>query len=418
MSYSETDIAHLLLKKLSGELKPEEALVLQEWRAHSPENAQFYEEVLQSAGLQSRLQAFEEAAIQAAGVQAPQVTATKSVAGGRIRFLPRSWMRYAAILLLLAGTGAYLLMEQRKPKREMAAVTPQAEVAAAGYKATLTLSDGTTIALDSNFNGTIAQQGNASVVQTPGGEIRYELKGVPQDKVMMNTMRTPKGGQFRLTLPDGTKAWLNAASSITYPAVFVAGARNIRVSGEVYLEVAQDKSQPFTVDVDGAGKVEVLGTEFNINAYKDYGTIKTTLVNGKIRVAANSATAAAGVSGSQAAPGAVLLSPGQQAVQEVRNTGITTGAASSLQIVDGVDLPQVLAWKNGVFDFTGADFKALMREVERWYDVDVKYEGAIPEIRFKGKMDRAVQLSGVIRFLNDYGIHAQLKERTLTIKSK
>jgi ferric-dicitrate binding protein FerR (iron transport regulator) len=411
MSYSETYIAHLLLKQGSGELTPEEQLVLQEWLAHSVDNERFQDVLLRPAGIESLLQDFGEAAMQAASVQAPQVNAAEPGTYKRpIPFLQRSWLRYAAVFAILLGTGAYLLTSRREPTPGMTALSlPPVEKEAAGYKATLTLADGTTVVLDSNSKGAIAQQGNSTVVQMPDGEIRYELKGAAKGAIMMNTMRTPKGGQYRLTLPDGTKVWLNAASSISYPAMFVAGVRNISVTGEAYLEVAQDKSRPFTVDVDGAGKVEVLGTAFNINAYKDYSAIKTTLVDGKIRVAS--------VSRGQVVmdyDDAVVLSPGQQATQEMGAGAV----ASSPRIVDGVDLPQVLAWKNGIFDFTGADFKAFIREVERWYDVDVKYEGAVPDIRLKGKMDRAVQLSGVIRFLNDYGIYAQLNGRTLTIKSK
>lgn len=398
MSWSQTHIAQLLLKQISGSLTPEEALILHEWRELSPGNEAFFQKVLQPDALQLQLKEFEEAALQAAGVQAPQVHSVAPAIQGKVRSMRFGWLRYAAVVIVLLGAGALLWSKFSKQEAGLAVIKPpEHELPSAGYKATLTLGDGSVITLDSSFTGTIAQQGSAAVVQTTDGEIRYQSNGAIQGAVMMNTMSTPRGGQYRLSLPDGTKIWLNAASSVSYPAAFGAGTRNIKVSGEVYVEVAPDKLKPFFVDIDGEGRVEVLGTEFNINAYKDYGTIKTTLVSGKIKVAANK--------------GGVLLAPGQQAIQDIEES-------DAVRIVDGVDLPQVVAWKNGVFDFTGASFQTLMKEVERWYNVSVIYEGTIPAITFKGKMDRAVSLSGVIRFLNDYGVHTQLNGRTLIIKDK
>jgi transmembrane sensor len=390
MSHSETYIAHLLLKQVSGELTPAEELVLQEWRALSADNAQLYDELIQPASLQSRLREFEEATAQAALVQAPVVKTGK--------VLYRHWWRYAAAFLILLGSSALFLTRTRKT--DTITVSKPVEIASAGHKATLTLADGTVISLDSSSGGAIAQQGNSSIVKMPDGTIRYDKKGTADAEVMMNTMSTPKGGQYRLILPDGTIVWLNAASSVTYPAAFAAGARNIKMTGEAWFEVAPEKGKPFMVDINGEGFAEVLGTAFNINAYKDNGTVKTTLVNGKLRVR-NAPIR-------QTAADAVVLLPGQQAIQETH----------SLQVKNDVNLEQVLAWKNGIFDFNGASFRQLMMEVERWYDVDVKYEGAIPDIRFKGKMDRAIKLAGVIRFLNDYGVHAQLEGRILIIKGK
>ncbi len=406
MSYSETHIAHLLLKRASGELTPAEALALQEWRALSVDNAQLYDELLQPGGLQSHLQAFEEATAQASLVQAPEVNTIPSINNNRVVSLRRHWWRYAAAILILLGSGTLLLTNRQRSST--ANVTPAPEIAAAGYKATLTLADGTVIPLDSSAGGAIAQQGNSSIIKKPDGTIAYEKNGTASAGELMNMMSTPKGGQYRLVLPDGTKVWLNAASSITYPATFAGAVRNIKMTGEVYFEVAHDPSKPFMVDINGEGAVEVLGTSFNINAYKDNGTVKTTLMNGKLRVGSASAK--------QTTSDAVILSPGQQAIQETETSSGSN--VHSLRVINDVDLAQVVAWKNGIFDFTGASFQTLMKEVERWYNVEVKYEGAIPDIRFKGKMDRAIKLSGVIRFLNDYGIHTQLDGRTLIIKGK
>ncbi|WEK36332.1 MAG: FecR domain-containing protein [Candidatus Pseudobacter hemicellulosilyticus] len=398
MPFSETYIAHLVIKQLSGELTQAEALALQEWCAASEDNARLYTEWMQRDRLPARLREFEEAAAQAALVEAPLVASGEPAMQSRRFLLGRPWLHYAAAFLILA-VGAVLLwaVAGRTDKTPVVADrTPPAEITPAGFKATLTLADGSVIPLDSAADGTIAQQGNMNVVNLPDGEIRYEGTATSNNTVMMNTVSTPKGGQYRVVLPDGTKVWLNAASSVSYPASFTGNTRTIKMTGEAYFEIAPDKARPFFVDINGESNVEVLGTAFNVNAYKDHDAIKTTLLSGRIKAGGAAA---------------VVLSPGQQAVQE-------TGAATGIQVVDEVDLGQVLAWKNGIFDLTGASFKTLMREVERWYDVDVVYEGAVPDIRLKGKMDRAVKLSGVIRFLTDYGVRVQLEGRTLTIQGK
>jgi ferric-dicitrate binding protein FerR (iron transport regulator) len=412
MPYSETYIAHLLLKQAGGELTPEELLALQEWRALSVENAQLYDSLLQPGAWQTHLREFEEAAAQAALVQPPTIhVAEPAVEHKRVFLLRRSWLRYAAVLFIVLSAGLLLWTTLRKTGSGEVGNTPATtEIAAAGQKATLILGDGSVISLDSSTGGgTIAEQGNSSVVKTPDGEIRYEKKGSADNAVLMNTMRTPKGGQYRLTLPDGTRVWLNTASSVTYPTVFAGNSRRITMTGEAYFEVVKDKAKPFFVDINGEGAVEVLGTEFNINAYKDHGTIKTTLVTGKLRAVGKA-------SNTQTGTGGVVLSPGQQAIQDTEAGKTPGNNGSSVSIADNVNMAQVLAWKNGIFDFTGANFQTLMKEVERWYDVDVRYEGAVPDIRFKGKMDRAVKLSGLIRFLHDYGVEAQLDGRTLVIK--
>jgi len=270
----------------------------------------------------------------------------------------------------------------------------------------LTLSDGTAITLDSAANGTIAQQGRSSIVKTAGGEIVYDASGVPGGEVMMNTMSTPRGGQYRLTLPDGTAVWLNAASSITYPVAFTGNDRKIKVTGEVYLEVVKNAKMPFMVDVDGRTTIEVLGTSFNVNSYVDEGVITTTLVEGKVMVLPGNKTVVA--ASAQRQDGGVTLKPGQQAFQP--NNTFTIRMSSSANV------EQVLAWKNGIFNFTGKSFPSVMQEIERWYDIQVRYEGAIPTREIKGEMDRGVQLTDLIRFLQGFGLQVALKGRILTVR--
>ncbi|MDO6429423.1 FecR domain-containing protein [Flavitalea sp. BT771] len=323
----------------------------------------------------------------------------------RIHFLRRWGSAAAAILILAVGIVTIVIRSSdRQPKPSN---TPKVSVASPDIlpgtnKALLTLSDGTTLNLDSTANGAIAQQGNSSIVKLPNGRIVYDLKGTSQGQVMMNTMRTPRGGQYQLVLPDGTRVWLNAASSIIYPAVFVGNDRKVKVSGEVYMEVAKDKARPFLVDVDGKSVVQVLGTGFNINSYPDEGNIKTTLVEGSVRVLP-----------SHTFPGmgrGVVLKPGQQAVIS-DNDPATTKVLSA-------NIGQALAWKNGIFDFDDADLQTVMKQLERWYDIDVKFEHGLPGFKTEGQVDRGVKLSGIVRFLNNFGVNTRLEGRTLIISEK
>jgi len=308
----------------------------------------------------------------------------------RVHFL-RKWGWAAAVLILLCS-GAYFWMTAPKGPKTVTLEPQPADVLPGSNKAILTLADGTTITLDSAANGAIAQQGNSSVVKLANGEIRYDLKGAASGGVMLNTMSTPAGGQYQLTLPDGTRVWLNAASSITYPAAFVTKERKVKISGEAYFEVAKDKAKPFVVDVNGQASVEVLGTSFNIKAYADEEATRTTLINGSVKVR-NNATS-------------VVLSPGQQGVSSDRQ----------LAVINNANVEQVVAWKNGIFDFNGLAFQAIIKDVGRWYDIRVKYEGEVPAFKLKGKMDRGVKLSDLLRFMKGFGLQVRLEGRVLTIK--
>jgi transmembrane sensor len=318
-----------------------------------------------------------------------------------VRRIPlyRRWGWAAAILLLIGGS---IYFYTSTSKNETPVIVQHENIQPGTNKALLTLSDGTVITLDSAANGAIAQQGNASVIKLPNGEIRYDVKGVAIDKVMMNTMTTPNGGQYNLVLPDGSRAWLNAASSITYPVVFAGNERSISISGEVYLEIAKDKSRPFLVDIDGRSTVQVLGTSFNINSYANEGKIKTTLLQGSVRVINE-------VKSGSRNKQAVVLQPGQQAV--------ITGNAEDIR-VQAVKTEHVLAWKNGFINFESGSFQEIMRQVERWYDVDVILEGPMPSVKIGGRMDRGVQLSDLMAFLNNFEIRTRLEDRKLILSHK
>jgi len=284
----------------------------------------------------------------------------------RISFL-RRWGWAAAVILLIGSIGVYVRVGTR---HDQPAVAGQ-DIVPGGNKAVLVLSDGTNITLDSAARGVIAQQGGSSIVKTAGGGIVYR-SGDATGETMMNTMRTPRGGNYRLTLPDGTQVWLNAASSITYPAAFTGKQRNVKISGEVYFEVVKNIEHPFVVEVEGGVPVEVLGTGFDVNGYVDEGLVKTTLLEGSVRV------------------GDVVLKPGQQA---------RVGQQQKVSVGNNVDIDKVMAWKNGFFNFEDVSLKEAMRQLERWYDIEVIYEKNVPEIRFEGEISKNINLSDLLKAL-------------------
>jgi ferric-dicitrate binding protein FerR (iron transport regulator) len=322
----------------------------------------------------------------------------------RVHFRKRWW--WAAAILIIGTTTAIVVSSDRQSSTNTYLTKKNAtsDIQPGSNKALLTLSDGTTITLDSAANGVLAQQGNSSVIKLANGEVRYDAKGIAQSEVMLNTMTTPRGGQYQLTLPDGSKVWLNAASSISYPAFFTGKDRKVKVTGEVYLEVAHNKARPFVVDIDGKSTVQVLGTSFNINSYGDGGDIRTTLIDGSVKVGKIPGQARNDKSQ------AVILQPGQQAVIPDLDPGPIT--------VQPANIEQVLAWKNGYFNFDNTTIQKMAMQIERWYDIKVVFEGKSVNMELNGKMDRGVQLSDITQFFKVFGFDTKLEGRTLILKEK
>lgn len=289
--------------------------------------------------------------------------------------IPRSIWWAAASLLLIAVTLASFW--PRRAAVPVTASTSVQDIMPGGTKATLSLANGTVIQLDSIGDNTLLPG-----LQQHNGQLQYEAS----NNLSYHTLTTPRGGQFRVILPDGTKAWLNAASSLHYPTAFTGSERVVEVTGEVYFEVEKN-SKPFRVKIDQQTDILVLGTSFNVNAYTDESGISTTLLEGSVRI------------------GNTILQPGQQAVE----------AAGTIKIVRNADVARIMAWKNGLFSFSDADLPAVLRQLARWYDVDVVYEGKVPERKFQGKMDRGLTLQQILKILSENGVKSSLSGRTLTI---
>jgi ferric-dicitrate binding protein FerR (iron transport regulator) len=324
----------------------------------------------------------------------------------RVHFL-RRWGWAAASILLALGIGAYLWTTYTKNTPSTATVAKNTHIAPGKNGAILILADGTKVVLDSLGNGMVANQNGTQVLLKDGG-LAYEATGSSTREVAYNTMTTPKGRQFQVTLPDGTVVWLNAASSLRFPTVFTGGERQVTVTGEAYFEVAHNANMPFKVNVNGKAAVEVLGTHFNVNAYENEDAINTTLLKGSVRVSQIPA-------GLEQGQPSVILKPGQQAQIVHHNRPAQSKTQSGIKVITDADINKVMAWKNGLFNFEGASLVEVMRQVERWYDIEVAYEKGIPDIEFEGKMTKDVPLKDLLVMLEKSDIHFRIEDRKLIV---
>lgn len=301
--------------------------------------------------------------------------------------LQRSWFRAAAAAaILVSAIGAWYWLSgpaQKVPEKQLATTTIGKDLPPGKEGAILTLADGSQILLDTVKNGTRLQV-NGIAMEMKNGQLLYSEGNTGASAY--HTMSTPRGRQFQLQLPDGSQVWLNAASSIRYPSSFSGNERKVEITGEAYLEVAKDANRPFRV-VTAAQMATVTGTQFNVNAYEDEMQERTTLVEGGVNVndiASNTTS---------------QLHPGEQAM--LKDGKLT---------VRKVDLDEVTAWKNGLFNFVNADIPAVMRQLQRWYNIEVSYEGKIPQREFQGKMQRDLNLSELLLLLEKADVHFRLEE--------
>lgn len=316
----------------------------------------------------------------------------------RRRFSISVWLRFAAVILLCAGGFiGYRVCNHYKQARQLAAQNKpllKHDVLPGGNKATLTLANGKVINLNDVKNGVLASQGQTVLKKDKDGRIIYEnADGKTVDSAsIFNTIDIPKGGQFQVVLSDGSKVWLNSASSLTFPTVFPKNERKVTITGEAYFEVAKNKHVPFRV-ITGKQTVEVLGTHFNINGYTDETSIKTTLVEGSVKVSADAQSA--------------VLKPEEQ-------SAISNSQAGRINITT-VDTEDVLAWTTGNFQFEKAEIPLIMRQASRWYNVDIKYEGEVPHRRFTGSISRNVNLSELLKILKYTGINFRIADKTIIV---
>lgn len=297
----------------------------------------------------------------------------------------------AAILLFVIIGSCFLFYHHSRKPSCCQTFALKKHTIPVGNKAILTLSDGTTVQLDSTANGMLTTQGNAVVMNQNNGELIYKPGNKASTEIVYNSISTPKGGTYKVTLPDGSNVMLNAASSIHFPTVFTGNNRTVEISGEAYFEISPNDAKPFRVKVNNID-VQVLGTHFNVNGYKDEDAVKVTLLEGAIKVAEGKSN--------------FLLKPGQQA-------RITNG---NNEVINQVDIEEIIAWKNGSFNFNQSSLPEVMRQISRWYDVSVEYEGKISDKHFTGIVSRNENISAVLDFMQLAGVKFKIEGQKIIIK--
>ncbi|HWK06218.1 MAG TPA: FecR domain-containing protein [Puia sp.] len=351
----------------------------------------------------------------AADSTADSTRTTAAATTETIPFYKMGWFRLsaaAALIMVVATTTWFLAFRKEKTTAPLAAqkTVPSArgDVMPGRNKAILTLGDGSTIELDSARTGNIIRDGNAQIQKMKDGQLKYmPAESGAASAIKYNVLSTPRGGEYKLVLPDGSQVWLNAASAIRYPTAFTGNERKVEVSGEAYFEVTKNAAMPFKVLVKQKDlmhsaqaktmdpmEIEVLGTSFNVNAYEDEAAINTTLLQGSVKLTQGK------VSG--------MLKPGQQAQR--REDG-------SIRWIPNADTANAVAWKNGVFEFGDESLQTVMRQIARWYDVEVVYEGNMPADRFTGRVSRNTSLAGVLKILKLSDIRLTIENKKIIVRS-
>lgn len=312
-----------------------------------------------------------------------------------------SWFRIgiaaSVLVVLAAGLFFYLNQTQVEPALSVKKIEKPVVIEPGGNKAVLTLSDGSKIILDNAKNGVLAKQAGVSIQKTSDGELLYSFSnlegstaGQTTEDIIYNKIETPLGGKYQINLPDGSKVWLNSASSLRFPALFSGDTREVELNGEAFFDVAKNKNKPFKV-ITKDQIVEVVGTQFNINSYGDEEAIKTTLIEGSVKIIYKDKV--------------VLLTPGQQFQPNELKPKVVEA-----------DTEEVIAWKNGYFLFKNEDIRSIMRKLSRWYNVEVSYVGDIPEVGFGGNISASKDISEVIAVLQlTNAVHFKIEGRRITV---
>ena len=400
----------LIAKYLTGELNGKEQAELAAWLAQSERNQAYFEQLTENAHLQNELERF---AVPDKAEAWKRIAAETGFANSQRFAHPNKrivrWVA-AALVLLVSGLVAYFLFESTTRPQPIA----QQEILPGGNKAVLTLANGQKITLDETTTGEITRQEGVIITQTTDGQLVYEVTvgarpaGSMESAAIHHTISTPRGGKFRLRLSDGSSIWLNAASSLKYPVHFRGKERKVELQGEAYFEIThvhthRQEAMPFRV-VSARQVVDVLGTHFNINSYPDERRVKTTLLEGKVKVTQTPRVA-------QVHPASTLiLKPGEQAQ-------LSAAQESALSLSAQANPAAAVAWKNGHFQFDDADLPTVMRQISRWYNVEVTFRTNALDKKFRGKISRDAPLSQIFQILQLSGVNFKIDGRKITVLS-
>lgn len=353
---------------------------------------------------------FQKILQQAKSTEAQSTRGELSIKAGSSysRLRPWRWVAAASLLISISAIG-YIVFSKKNQKEiyvaaEKAEKAPATDADPGTNRAVLKLTDGQELILDSTGVGMVARQGHSTVLKTGDGQLAYNTSAEPVTAIIYNTLSTPRGGQYQLLLPDGSKVWLNAASSLRFPVAFSEKNRIVELTGEAYFEIARletksGERRPFIVrgsdqkDNSTGWQVEVLGTHFNVMAYANETSVQTSLLEGAVAFSA-------------AGKPAVKIKPNQQAILYKNRKDVQVSNANVINTI---------AWKEGLFHFISDDIQHIMRQLERWYDVNAIYAGAIPSGHYSGIVSRDSKLSTVLKILEESGLHFKIQDKALTI---
>ncbi len=397
--------AELIIKHLRGELTQQEQELLNTWLSEDEKNKLFLESLTDEAAFRNDFRFFSSLDVNSAW----QIVSQRTLEKRDVKLWEKfgNW-KHVAIIIFFLTAGLLFYKGFKKDKEPVIAEKVKShyndDVLPGGDKARLELADGSVVILEQANNGSLQEQGGTKLVKQDGRLIYNAAQGYHSGEISYNKISTPKGGQYQIILPDGSKVWLNAESSLRFPTAFIGNERLVELTGEAYFEVAKlpDTSPsaastnmvPFKVKTNKVN-IEVLGTHFNVMAYVNEKAIYTTLLEGSVRVSQLTTR------------NSQLLKPGQQAkVNE------------NIQLVN-VDTEEVIAWKNNLFQFNGADIQTVMVQIARWYDVEVDYEGQIPSKHFTGIISRNINVSKVLEMLElTGGVKFEIKGKRISVRSR
>jgi hypothetical protein len=385
---------NLIKKYLENQCTPAEKLELETWfELYSGGDRAFYDndsELINQAMMRSLINIQQE-------IDSSQIP---EVANKVLRPQPKfRWIAVAATVLLFTVILFYFYSYKKIVKQEVAQNNVfKSNIQHGCNKAILTLGNGKKIVLDDVKNGQLAVEGNVVITKDVDGQIIYNTTNQTSKAMATaiiaynNTITTPKGGQYQVRLLDGSSVWLDAASSITFPSTFTGNKRQVQLTGEAYFEVAKNRAKPFLVNVEDKQQIEVLGTHFNVQAYPDDRDIKTTLLEGSVKLLYKNRQA--------------ILKPGQTAVNDPDQS----------LLIKPADIYEVMAWKNNMFVFNNENIKSIMKRLSRWYDVDVVFEGNLEKVNFFGNYSRLKSLENLLKDIElTEKVHFKIKGRRITI---
>ncbi|HWK02180.1 MAG TPA: FecR domain-containing protein [Puia sp.] len=384
-------IGGLFFRRLHDDLNEADRIALDEWMdQRDPVSRQFFEEMTDWEQIQAALQSLYQFDVDSAfeevqkKIHLETVLAIPAFVKSRMIWRRRSkYIAAAIVLTLIIGVSVVFTLTKRKTDMSSLPVAQRFknDVPPGGDKAILTLTDGSNVVLDSASNGELAKQGTTRILKLDNGQISYDAHPSSSQVVSYNTISTPRGGQYQIQLSDGSKVWLNASSSLKYPTAFIDRDRNVELSGEAYFEVAGNKQIPFKVAA-GNMSIQVLGTHFDVSAYKEDLLSKTTLIEGAVKVSRGSSE--------------LQIHPGEQAQV------IATADNGPIRRLESADINTIVAWRNGITQFRNSNIKDIMHALARWYDIEVEYRDSIDK-KFTGKIPRNVNISAVLSILEATG---------------